>query len=168
MRKFVRLTFCQAQLAECQVRTIDILPTVLDLLNVPKPARLDGESLKPFFVAHEQPNRVAFGETDYPLRFGWAPLRSVRAEGFKLIEAPRPELYDLQLDAAESSNTYDPRDARVQKSRALLAELRSTVTPVERSNEDVSPGSSHELNNPSIPARSGGITAGPDPSAMAD
>jgi len=42
------------------------------------------------------PNRALFGETDYPLRWGWAPLRALRADNTKLIEAPRPELYDLQ------------------------------------------------------------------------
>jgi arylsulfatase A-like enzyme/Tfp pilus assembly protein PilF len=151
-----------------QVRTLDIMPTLVKLAGAPASPKTDGASLEPYFVDNKEASRPAFGETDYPLRFGWAPLRSVRSEGFKFIEAPRPELYDLQLDAAESSNTYDPRDARVQKSRAMLAELRSAVTPVERSNEDVSPGSSHELNNQSVPARSGGITAGPDPSSMAD
>ena len=59
------------------------------------------------------------------MRFGWAPLRSVRSGGFKFIAAPRPELYDLQLDAAELSNKYEPQDARVEKSRAMLAEVRS-------------------------------------------
>jgi choline-sulfatase len=118
---------------DAQVRTIDILPTVLDLLNVPKPARLDGESLKPFFVVHEQPNRIALGETDYPLRFGWAPLRSVRAEGFKLIEAPRPEFYNLRDDPKELNNIYEPRDTTAQKFRGMLAELRTgkPATPPE-------------------------------------
>src|ERR1700737_398605 len=105
-----------------QVRTMDILPTVLDLLRVPPPARLDGESLKPYFDASENKDRTALGETDYPLRFGWAPLRSVRAEGFKFIEAPRPELYDLGADPGELINNYQPQNSTAQKVRALLAE----------------------------------------------
>ena len=78
------------KIVNAQVRTTDILPTVLDLLGVPPPARLDGESLKPLFASIENTDRTAFGETDYPLRFGWAPLRSVRTPDFKFIEAPRP------------------------------------------------------------------------------
>jgi choline-sulfatase len=116
-----------------QVRTLDIMPTLLELTGAPAPQRKDGESLGPYFAGKSESGRPAFGETDYPLRFGWAPLRSVRSEGFKFIEAPRPELYDLQLDAAESSNKYETRDARVQKSRAMLAELRSAEARVQGS-----------------------------------
>src|SRR5438067_10156309 len=38
-----------AKVVDAQVRTTDILPTVLDLLHVPVPEQLDGESLKPYF-----------------------------------------------------------------------------------------------------------------------
>jgi arylsulfatase A-like enzyme/Flp pilus assembly protein TadD len=113
-----------------QVRTLDIMPTLLELAGVPAPQKSDGASLKPYFENKAEAGRPAFGETDYPLRFGWAPLRSMRSDGFKFIEAPRPELYDLQLDSGELSNKYEPRDARVQKSRAMLAELLPTdATP---------------------------------------
>ena len=110
-----------------QVRTLDIMPTLLKFGGATAP-RTDGASLEPYFVDNKETGRPAFGETDYPLRFGWAPLRSVRSEGFKFIEAPQPELYDLQLDAAESSNTYATRDAHVQQFRAMLAQLRSGGT----------------------------------------
>jgi arylsulfatase A-like enzyme/Flp pilus assembly protein TadD len=122
-----------------QVRTLDIMPTLLRFGGVIDSPKTDGASLEPYFVDSKETGRPAFGETDYPLRFGWAPLRSVRSEGFKFIEAPRPELYDLQLDAVESSNTYATRDAHVQQFRAMLAQLRS-----------------------------GGTTAGPDLSSMLD
>jgi choline-sulfatase len=64
---------------------------------------------------------VVFGETDYPLSFGWAPLRAVRGDGFKFIEAPRPELYDLLKDPAELKNEYEPWNATVQNLRTELA-----------------------------------------------
>jgi predicted Zn-dependent protease len=103
------------------------------------PEKRDGESLLPFLAGKNEVSRPAFGETDYPLRFGWAPLRSVRSEGFKFIEAPRPELYDLQLDAAELTNKYESPDARVQKSRAMLAEVREREGSVEASKQGSSP-----------------------------
>jgi choline-sulfatase len=108
-----------------QVRTLDIMPTLLELASAPAPQNRDGDSLDAYFVGKSEASRPAFGETDYPLRFGWAPLRSVRSENFKFIEAPRPELYDLQFDATELSNKYEPQDTRVEKSRAMLAEVRS-------------------------------------------
>ena len=116
-----------------QVRTLDIMPTLLELAGAPAPQKKDGDSLEPYFHGKSEAARPAFGETDYPLRFGWAPLRSVRSEGFKFIEAPRPEFYDLPLDPAEMTNKYEPQDARVQKSRAMLAEVRSTEAHVQGS-----------------------------------
>src|SRR5205085_3432857 len=118
-----------------QARTIDLLPTILDLLGVPVPASLDGTSLKPTFLGIEAPSRTVFGESDYPLRFGWAPLRSVRKDGFKFIEAPRPELYDLNRDAAELNNQYQASDTRVENSRAMLAELRAREIPRDASKD---------------------------------
>jgi arylsulfatase A-like enzyme/Flp pilus assembly protein TadD len=112
-----------------QVRTTDILPTVLDVLDIPPPERLDGESLKPYFAGTETASRTVFGETDYPLHFGWAPLRAIRTEGFKFIEAPQPELYDLRTDPSELKNNYAPWDATVQKSRKILADVRARMPP---------------------------------------
>jgi choline-sulfatase len=132
------------KIIEAQVRTTDILPTVTDLLHVSPPAQLDGESLKPYLDSSDTRDRVAFGETDYPLRFGWAPLRSVRAEGFKFIEAPRPELYDLHADPKELANRYEPSNATAQKFRGLLAEVRAkSITPPSAS--PASPGANDQL-----------------------
>jgi arylsulfatase A-like enzyme/Tfp pilus assembly protein PilF len=92
------------------VRTTDILPTALVLTHTPPPAKLDGESLVAYFESPSQPARTLFGETDFPLRWGWAPLRAVREQSAKFIEAPRPELYDLGTDPGELKNVYEARD----------------------------------------------------------
>jgi arylsulfatase A-like enzyme/cytochrome c-type biogenesis protein CcmH/NrfG len=126
-----------------QVRTTDILPTVLDVVGVQVPARLDGESLRPYFVG-EAAGRTAFGETDYPLRFGWAPLRSVRDREVKFIEAPRPEVYDLHADPKELRNIYKSEDANAEKLRGLLAELRKRI-PAQTPPGAAGPGTSDEL-----------------------
>ena len=107
-----------------QVRTTDILPTVLELLGVSGPAN-DGSSLKPLITGTESTTRTALGETDYPLRFGWAPLRSTRLDNFKFIEAPRPELYDLRSDPGETRNHYEPWAATVQAAREVLAAAKA-------------------------------------------
>src|SRR5579864_1758994 len=87
-----------------QVRTTDILPTILDVLGMRGPSGLDGQSLKVAFGTGMIESRPSFGETDYPLRFGWAPLRSLRSDNSKLIEAPRPEFYNLKSDPGELKN----------------------------------------------------------------
>src|SRR5215469_9562956 len=116
------------KLVDAQVRTTDILPTVLDLLGMATPAKLDGKSLTPYFLG-DTSDRVAISETDYPARFGWAPLRSVRTQHFKLIEAPRPELYDLQKDPSELDNLYAPGNPVAGKLDAILADSPSKMRP---------------------------------------
>src|SRR5712692_3220558 len=129
-----------------QVRTTDIMPTILELLGIPTPESPDGTSLKPFILGTEAAQRTVFGETDYPLRFGWAPLRSVRREGFKFIEAPQPEFYDLRSDPGELRNRYVPWDTTVQKLRKMLAELRAKSAPAGKpSPASISAGTIDEL-----------------------
>ena len=113
------------KIVDAQVRTTDILPTVTGLVGVAPPEVLDGESLQSYLTGAESKDRTAIGETDYPLRFGWAPLRSVRAQGFKFIEAPQPELYDLHADPGELANRYQPSDATAQKFHGMLAEIKA-------------------------------------------
>ena len=106
-----------------QVGTLDILPTVLEYAGISKPEPLTGTSLLSIAEGPQKSSRPAVGETDYPLRFGWAPLRSVRTPENKFIEAPRPELYDLRSDAGEQNNLYDPHNELVANSRKLLASV---------------------------------------------
>ena len=111
-----------------QVRTTDILPTLLDVVGISAPETLQGKSLAPYFDGSETKDRMVFAETDYPLRFGWSPLRSVRADGQKLIEAPRPELYDLRADPGEVNNVYAPENDSIKSLRAMMAELPSPAS----------------------------------------
>src|SRR5262249_38878426 len=129
-----------------QVRTVDILPTVLDLTRTVEAPKSDGISLLALIAGKEEPSRTAFGETDYPLRFGWAPLRSIRQDGFKFIEAPRPELYDLRADPRESQNRYVPWDSTTGKLRKALSEQRGRAPSVgSRPPGAVSAGTVSEL-----------------------
>ena len=146
---------------DAQVRTTDILPTVTDLGGAEKPANLDGESLLPYLNGEATAGRTAFGETDYPLRFGWAPLRSVRAQGFKFIEAPRPEFYDLQADAGELKNLYDPARETVKKDRALLEGLRAKSGAGPQASGPVDEGAAKNLNALGYAASSGSSAAAP-------
>jgi arylsulfatase A-like enzyme/tetratricopeptide (TPR) repeat protein len=128
-----------------QVRTLDILPTVLDMLHVSPPTRLDGESLRTYWSTAQDNGRIVVGETDYPLRFGWAPLRSIRTDGLKFIEAPRPELYDLNRDPREEVNNYAPWDASVQKFRIMLSDRRGKASRYSPSTRSIPQSTIDEL-----------------------
>ncbi len=116
---------------EAQVRTTDILPTILSATGVAVPAELNGESLIPLLSEKGASDRALFGETDYPLRWGWAPLRALRAENTKWIEAPRPELYDLKADPKEMTNLYaaESSKAKVQNMQAEMATWTAKLPP---------------------------------------
>ncbi len=114
---------------DAQVRTTDILPTILSATGVAAPAELNGESLLPLINAQTPSDRVLFGETDYPLRWGWAPLRALRAENAKLIEAPRPELYELKADPKELKNLYAPDNSRLPSLQAEMVKWEAKLPP---------------------------------------
>src|SRR5947209_8514871 len=158
------------KVVNAQVRTTDILPTVVDLVGIQMSTKFDGESLKPFFGGVVPDARIAFGETDYPLRFGWAPLRSVREPGFKFIEAPRPEFYALRQDPGEVQNTYAPWDRTVQKARAMLAELRAKMPAPAPLSATVPQGTVNELKALGYLGRAdvGSSTNVPEPSLLPD
>jgi arylsulfatase A-like enzyme/Tfp pilus assembly protein PilF len=105
-----------------QVRIIDIFPTILDLLGEDIPDDISGESLVPFIIDGERADtRPTYIET-YANRIerGWSILRGVRLEGWKYIEAPKPELYDLSEDPEEMVNLYDQEVERVSQLREIL------------------------------------------------
>jgi choline-sulfatase len=110
-----------------QVRTTDILPTILFLTNTPVPGELNGESMVPLIKRESAAGHDLFAETDYPLRFGWAPLRALRAGNAKLIEAPRPEFYDLESDPGELKNLYASQNPQAQSMQADLAKWKSKL-----------------------------------------
>jgi arylsulfatase A-like enzyme/Flp pilus assembly protein TadD len=91
-----------------QFRSVDLLPTLLDLLGLP-PAHGSGTSRAGNLCTGDRlPANESYAESLYgSLHFGWAPLRALRAEGWKYIEAPRPELYRVVEDVGESRNLVD-------------------------------------------------------------
>jgi arylsulfatase A-like enzyme/Flp pilus assembly protein TadD len=91
-------------------RLVDVAPTVLELTGAPALENIDGVSLVPTLRARGQAIPPAYLETYQPwLSYGWAPLKALRQGSWKLIAAPRPELYDLANDPREERNLFDSR-----------------------------------------------------------
>ncbi len=66
-----------------------------------------------------------YAETRYPLSaYGWSPLEAMFDGRFKLIVAPRPELYDLAADPGETRNLLAGRQEGRQEARRLKAALQ--------------------------------------------
>ncbi len=109
------------------VRTIDLLPTLLDLVGVPPAAgvALPGQSLAGVLRGQAPPPApTTYAETLEPrLHYGWSDLRSVREGKWKYIQAPRPELYDLEDDPGELRNLAEVEPSRVEALQASLGRI---------------------------------------------
>ncbi len=121
------------------VGTIDVAPTLLELLSIQDPVsrQFQGSSLASLILGKSAPaERPVYSETYYPRdSFGWSALRSFSTARYHYIEAPLPELYDLEKDPVEEQNIYGQR-------RAEGAALRNQLLDFERryANAAASPG----------------------------
>jgi arylsulfatase A-like enzyme/tetratricopeptide (TPR) repeat protein len=92
---------------------VDVAPTALGLLGIAPPQKLDGADLTPAVKGTGAvPAGELYAETYFPrLRFNWSELVTIRDERFKLIRAPRPELYDIRVDPGETRDVSRDRGA---------------------------------------------------------
>jgi choline-sulfatase len=97
---------------DTQVRSIDLLPTVVEFLGLPPNPAAQGVSLWPL-IGQGKPvaglgSNYAYVETLYPKTYmNWSELRGMRTDRWKFILAPRPELYDLEHDPQEKENVIN-------------------------------------------------------------
>jgi arylsulfatase A-like enzyme/Flp pilus assembly protein TadD len=104
-----------------QFRSVDLLPTLLDIAGIPSPPT-SGASRAPALQAGGRiPANESYAESLYAqLHFGYAPLRALRGDGWKLIDVPRPELYRISVDPLETRNLVDERSPVASAMRANL------------------------------------------------
>jgi arylsulfatase A-like enzyme/Tfp pilus assembly protein PilF len=122
------------------VRSVDVLPTALELLGIEPTRPSEGTSLVPLLTDDAQSMQLAcYSEALYPrYHFGWSELTALRVGDLKYIEAPRPELYDLAVDPRELRNLYHERSDVAQRMSAQLRELESSwndSAPTQRMEE---------------------------------
>ena len=106
------------------VRSVDVMPTVLDLLGAPPAPGISGVSLVPLMTgAKPELGLDAYSEAMYPLHhYGWSDLHALRSGRYKVIDAPRPELYDVDRDPNETTNLFAERQALGDR---MIAQLRA-------------------------------------------
>ena len=87
---------------------VDVGPTVLDFLGVTIPSHFQGQSRLELFRSQPPPGDAAvYSQSLYAHEhYRCSPLHSLREGRYKYIEAPKPELYDLEHDPHELTNLY--------------------------------------------------------------
>jgi arylsulfatase A-like enzyme/Flp pilus assembly protein TadD len=112
---------------EQRVSTVDVLPTVLDLLQLEVPEGVQGRSLVPLWdhpASTVAPPPAHYAENLSPrLTHGWGELRILFDGSLKYIHGPRPELFDLATDPYETHNLAQERPEDVRAMKAALEKL---------------------------------------------
>lgn len=140
------------------VRTVDVAPTLLDLMgargalasaqgrslvstiaaSVPSPGpgsasaaeAAPRDARSPSGAESERDRDTGYSEAYYArFHFGWSELRAVRTRRWHFIEAPTPELYDLESDRGETANLAAARPDVVAQLRDVLADYERASIP---------------------------------------
>lgn len=108
------------------VGLVDVLPTLLEGAGLEPDPTLPGRSL----LAAAPGSRPVYSETwSTFIHFGWSELLSAVDGRFHYIESPRPELYDLGADPAETTDLLDRERRAGAALRAFLAPFPRELAP---------------------------------------
>lgn len=138
------------QVVETQVRTLDVMPTLLAAAGLPLPSDISGRSLVSLLDAGgaEGRDRLALSEREH---LG-PPASALRTGDLSLIswhERPVPELYDQKLDPAEARDVAGERAAQAnglaRRLRSIEGALALRAREMGRSKKAIDPKLAEEL-----------------------
>jgi tetratricopeptide (TPR) repeat protein len=111
------------------VGVIDLFPTILELLDLPKPNGLLSASFASDLQTGQSPLREIYSESEYVWHsYGWAQQRSLTNSDWKFVSTTKPELYDRKTDPDEKNNLFDKRpDIRTELSGKLFQRYAEMV-----------------------------------------
>lgn len=116
-----------------QVRHIDVVPTVVELMKLETSVKSDGISLIPAIRSGQSEGSVAYGEEMFHLR-GPGDFQSMRTDDLKYIidrRSGKEEAYDLAVDPSEKRNRIDTlvpgQRSRVQGWRIYMDEAYESM-----------------------------------------
>jgi len=119
-----------ARTIEKEASLVDVMPTVLQALQLAIPPSVQGRSLLSDILGKASPSASnLYAESNVPLlHFQWSPLHALQSDGLKYIDAPRPELYDTRIDPHETKNLLPAKQALAHEMRDRLHALEHRYT----------------------------------------
>ena len=150
------------------VGLLDVAPTILEFLGFSPPSHFQGTSQ--LYLVSQAPvaQGAVYSESLYAHNhYACSPLRSLRNGRFKYIDAPKPELYDLDRDPREITNLYRNRRALGISFHERLQSLMARNPAMHGlSSEAVSPQAAEQLR--ALGYMAGSSTSRPDSHSGAD
>ncbi len=122
-----------------EVGLVDIFPTVLDYMGISWKHSIDGMSLKPLIDGNpsETRNRSLYMEAlSGEISLGWSPMYALRKEGWKFIEAPIPELYNVEKDPQEVNNLLPTEIRQGEDLKEELMRMMDELDKAEKMPEE--------------------------------
>jgi arylsulfatase A-like enzyme/cytochrome c-type biogenesis protein CcmH/NrfG len=111
------------------VSTVDVLPTILDELQIPVPKVVQGHTLAAALRGKTADASPLYSESFLPrLHFNWSELRGLQDQSYKFIDGPKPELYDLGSDPGELHNLFARKPAVSQELQSRLGSVVNRYT----------------------------------------
>jgi len=122
----------QAQKIKNLVRTIDIFPTILELLQIEHHENIDGHSLIPIINGEKLEESYVYMERELMLKHSTLDVCGIRTSEFKYFRASsdstkKIHLYDLKKDPLEENNIAQNETELVQKMEADLKKIQQGI-----------------------------------------
>ena len=128
---FVHIPGAAPAMVKANAAHVDIFATVCDLVGLPVPAYVQGESLLPLIAGKERRKPLIYFESMAPhLTMDGAPLSGFIKGDLKFIDQPIKEVYDLAIDPGEEKNLAPTSDVAglMEELEALKKSLKGKGT----------------------------------------
>ena len=112
-----------------QVQLIDIMPTILDILDLSTDFKLQGKSLLPYIMDEKQTDINHWTYTDV-ITENNVFARAIRDQEWKLITTDKPrkeKLYNLQQDPEELHDVAPTKKKALQSLKGHLADYQKNI-----------------------------------------
>ena len=124
-----------------QVRTIDIFPTLFDILKLSFPTKIQGKSFFNLFTQNNENSDPCFIHTIPYEKLSKYDLVGIRTPNFKYFRNDKNKnenvhLYDLIDDPLENNNIANTEDAKVKEMEDILSSITSFTTNTKQENLD--------------------------------
>ncbi|QDU27535.1 Arylsulfatase [Anatilimnocola aggregata] len=140
------------------VSSIDLLPTIMEICNLPVPTEIDGQSIVPVWKqTKERRKSPLFWHYPHYANQGGKPGGAIRSDRWKLIEFyedDRRELFDVASDMREGRNVAAQNPQVVADLKKQLDDWRESVgAKMMTPNPDYSPNAQAADGTVSLPGK---------------